>query len=98
ECRWSGIATHCLPARQIEEVLERLARPGMEPDRAVEEIGETELPPARLAGNAERIDRLFAADRFEPLLAALEADPSEWAAKELKAVRARCPTSAKVAL
>ena len=32
------------------------------------------------------------------MLAALAADRSEWAAKELKAVAAKCPTTAKVAL
>ena len=31
-------------------------------------------------------------------MAALEADPSTWAAKELKAVASKCPTTAKVAL
>jgi enoyl-CoA hydratase len=53
---------------------------------------------ARLAGNAERIERLFASDRLEDILAALAAAPSEWAAKELKAVAAKCPTTSKVAL
>ena len=53
---------------------------------------------ARLAGNAERIARLFASDRLEDILAALAADPSEWAAKELKAVASKCPTTSKVAL
>ena len=58
-----------------------------------------EAPPlARLAGNDGRIERLFASDRVEDILAALAADPSAWAAKELKAVAAKCPTTSKVAL
>jgi enoyl-CoA hydratase len=58
-----------------------------------------EAPPsARLAGNAERIDLLFASDKLEDIVLALADDPSEWAAKELRAVAAKCPASAKVAL
>ena len=54
--------------------------------------------PARLAGNAERIARLFASDRLEDVLSALAHDPSDWAAKEMKAVASKCPTTSKVAL
>jgi enoyl-CoA hydratase len=57
-----------------------------------------EPPPARLARNAERIERLFASDRLEDILAALAHDPSDWAGKELKAVASKCPTTSKVAL
>ena len=55
-------------------------------------------PPARLERNADRIDRLFAPATLEGIIAALANDPSEWAGKERKAVTAKCPTSAKVAL
>ena len=44
-----------------------------------------------------RIARLFASDTFEEVVEALAADTSEWASKELKAVTARCPTTANVA-
>ena len=47
---------------------------------------------------AELFDRLFAADRFEDILAALEADGGEWAAKELATLRAKSPQSCKVSL
>src|SRR5690606_11920762 len=59
----------------------------------------SEAPPEpRLARNRERIDRLFASDRLENILAALEADPSDWAAKELRTLRAKSPLTMKVAL
>jgi len=57
-----------------------------------------EPPEARLARNVEKIDRLFASDRLEHILAALAADPSEWAAKELATLRAKSPLTLKVAL
>ncbi len=97
ECLWAGLATHYLPSERLAEAKARIAA---EPS-AVEAILAglaIEPPPARLAGNAERIARLFASDRLEEVLAALAADPSDWAAKELKAVAAKCPTTCKVAL
>jgi enoyl-CoA hydratase len=97
ECLWAGLATHYLSGERLAEAKARIVeRPG-----AIEAILAnlaTEPPPARLAGNAERIERLFASDRLEDVLAALEADPSGWAGKELTAVAAKCPTTAKVAL
>src|SRR5690606_32449950 len=94
---WAGLATHYLPSERVAEAKSRIAG---QPD-AIEAILSdlsTEPPPARLARNAEQIERLFAADRLEDILAALENDPAEWAGKEWKAVAAKCPTAAKVAL
>jgi enoyl-CoA hydratase len=97
ECLWAGLATHYLPAERLEEAKQRITdNPG-----SIDIILSTlsvEPPPARLAGNAERIERLFASDRLEEIIAALFADDSNWAAKELKAVTAKCPASSKVAL
>lgn len=97
ECLWAGLATHYLPSERLAEAKARIVA---EPDKLEAALADlsAEPPPARLAGNAERIARLFASDRLEDVLAALEDDPSGWAAKELKAVAAKCPTSAKVAL
>jgi enoyl-CoA hydratase len=97
ECLWTGLATHFLPSGRLPEAKARIVA---EPANIEPILGQlaTEPPRARLAGNAERIDRLFASDRLEEILAALAADPSDWAAKELKAVAAKCPTTAKVAL
>jgi len=53
--------------------------------------------PAILAQRAA-IDRLFAADTLEEILAALEADGGEWAADVLAGLRTKSPLSCKVAL
>lgn len=97
ECLWAGLATHYLPAERLADAKARI---GAEPAAARANLEEFSAAPpeARLAGNAEKIDRLFAPDTLEGIIAALETDPSKWAAKELKAVTAKCPTSAKVAL
>ena len=97
ECLWAGIATHYLDSEDLAEAKELIAG---EPGAAGEILSDlsTNPPPARIANNAERIDRLFAGDTLEQIVAALQADSSDWAAKELRAVRAKCPTTAKVAL
>ncbi|WP_347302159.1 enoyl-CoA hydratase/isomerase family protein [Croceibacterium sp. TMG7-5b_MA50] len=97
ECLWAGLATHYLPAAALEDAIAAITA---DPD-AIEDVLErlaAEPPPARLAGNAEKIERLFAGRSLTAIRAALAADDSRWAGKELAAVDARCPTSAAVAL
>lgn len=97
ECLWAGIATHYLPSDDLAEAKEAIAS---EPAAAAEILADlsSQPPPARLQKNAEKIDRLFAPDTLEGVLAALSADDSTWAEKEHKAVATKCPTTAKVAL
>jgi enoyl-CoA hydratase len=97
ECLWAGLATHYLPSERLSEAKARIAEA---PGDIAAILAELSAPPpaARIAGNAEKIDRLFASDALEPIAAALAAEPSEWAAKELHAVVSKCPATAKVAL
>lgn len=97
ECLWAGLATHYLPSERLTEAKARIIDDPGEIDAVLAEFA-VGPPPARLAGNAERIERMFASDRLEDVLAALAADPSDWAAKEWKAVAAKCPATSKVAL
>ena len=97
ECLWAGLATHFLPSAALEEAKARIS---VEPGRieaVLDDLSEAS-PEPRLARNVERIDRLFASDRLEDILSALEADPSDWAAKELRTLRAKSPLTMKVAL
>jgi enoyl-CoA hydratase len=48
--------------------------------------------------NMPQINRLFASDRYEDVIAALEADGSDWAAKELATLKTKSPQTCKVAL
>ena len=97
ECLWAGLATHFLPAAALPEAKARIAA---EPSNIPEILRElSSVPPtARIAANAASIDRLFAADRFEDIVAALESDGGEWAAKERAAIAPKSPLSSKVAL
>jgi enoyl-CoA hydratase len=97
ECLWAGLATHHLASESLPEAKARIAE-ARQDIAAI--LGELSAPPpaARIAGNAEKIERLFASDSLEAIVASLEAEPSEWAAKELNAVVTKCPTTSKVAL
>jgi enoyl-CoA hydratase len=97
ECLALGLATHYLPAAALDGVKAAVAaRP--EEIGAILDTASIAPPPARIEANRELIDRLFGQDRFEDILAALAADPSEWAAKELRTLRAKAPSSCKVVL
>jgi len=98
ECLWAGLATHWIPAEHVPEAKAHVVETPDDIDTSIRSLAPPDPPPARLAGNAERIARLFASDCLENVLAALAADPSDWAAKEWKAVAAKCPASSKVAL
>lgn len=96
ECLWAGLATHYLPAEALPEAKQRIAQ-GHDPAQVLAALSVTP-PEARVAGNAQAIARHFASDRFEDILASLEADGSEWAAKELATLRRKSPQACKVSL
>jgi len=96
ECLWAGLATHYLPAEALAEAKQRITH-GHEPGGVLTALSVTP-PPARIEENAIAIARHFASDRYEDILAGLEADDSEWAAKELATLRTKSPQTCKVAL
>ena len=97
ECLYLGLATHYVPSAALEDVKARIAE---HPDRIAGILGQASVtaPPAKIADNLPLINKLFASDRLEEIVAALEADPSEWAASELATLRAKSPTTCKVSL
>jgi enoyl-CoA hydratase len=97
ECHHLGLATHYLPQEALEEVKAEIAA---RPDRIESVLAQASVspPPARIDGNQERIDRLFASDRYEDVLAALEADGSDWSRAELETLSRKSPQACKVSL
>ena len=97
ECVWAGIATHYLPAEKLAEAKARIIE---HPDRIGGILSELAVTPpeARIEGNAALIKKHFASDRLEDILASLEEEDSEWAAKELATLRSKSPQTCKVAL
>ena len=96
ECLWTGLATHYLPAAALAEAKDRISH-GHEPGGVLTALAATP-PPARIEANASSIAKHFATDRLEDIAASLEADDSEWAAKERAAIAPKAPLSSKVAL
>ena len=97
ECLALGLATHYIPSDRLEEVKQKLTETPTHIEAILKEAS-VEPPPARIVENYAKIDRLFASDRYEDILAALEADDSEWAQKELATLRTKSPTACKVSL
>lgn len=96
ECKWAGLATHYLPHDALAEAKERISH-GHEPAQVLAALAVTP-PPPRIEANAAAIAKHFASDRYEDILASLEADSSEWAAKELATLHTKSPQTCKVAL
>jgi enoyl-CoA hydratase len=97
DCLAIGLGTHHLPADSLADAKARIAA---DPARLEGILGELSVspPPAKIVDRLGDIDRLFASDHYEDILAALEADGSEWAAKELAALSTKSPQTCKVAL
>ena len=97
ECLWAGLATHYLSHERLEEAKARIAE---HPGRIAGILAElsVEPPRARIEDNASKVAKLFASDRYEDILAALEADGGEWAQKELATLSTKSPQTCKIAL
>ena len=97
ECLSLGLATHFIPGERLEAAKAELVKAPSEVE-AILARHSADPPVARIDANREAIDRLFAPETLEAIIAALEADGGEWAAKELATLRTKSPQSCKVAL
>ena len=97
ECFEIGLATHYLPAVALTKVKAEIVADSTRISAILAAHAQTP-PSARIAANFGQIDRLFASDRYEDVLAALDADGTDWAAKELATLRTKSPQTCKVAL
>lgn len=97
ECLALGLATHYLPAEALDEAKQRIAD---NPERIAGILGELSVSPpeARITGNIAAINRHFASDSYEDILASLDDDGSDWAAKERGTLDTKSPQTCKVAL
>jgi enoyl-CoA hydratase len=97
ECAYLGLATHYIASTDIEELIDRILTA---PDRVQGTLGAaSQTPPdAKIADNLALINRLFAPDRLEEIIAALEAQGDEWATRERDTLGTKSPLSCKVSL
>jgi enoyl-CoA hydratase len=97
ECLALGLATHYMQSLALDDLKAQILS---NPERIEQLLEErrTPPPPARIESNLPLIDRLFASDDYEGILAALQADGSDWAQKELETLRGKSPQACKVSL
>jgi len=97
DCVALGLSTHYVPSDALDGLKARLAAAPQDAE-AILAAATAEPPAAKIVADRERIDGLFASDVLEEVIAALEADGSEWAAKELATLRTKSPQTCKVSL
>jgi enoyl-CoA hydratase len=97
ECHHLGLASHYIPSADLDDVKAQIAE---HPDQIEGILRKASVTPpeAKIAGNIERINGTFASDRLEEIIAALEAEGSEWAVTELATLRCKSPQACKVSL
>ncbi len=97
ECLWAGLATHYVPSDMLADAKARIIeKPGRIAGVLSEMVGSP--PKARIEENAVRIAKHFGSDRYEDILASLEAEDSDWARKERDTLGTKSPQACTVAL
>jgi len=94
DAAYAGVATHVVPSQQTEALLAAL-EDGANPNLVLQSFAEVRGEPP-LASVREAIDRIFSEESVDGILAALDADESEWAGGIATIIRKKSPTSLKV--
>lgn len=97
-CLALGLATHYLPAEALAEAKSRIASEDVERIDGILGTLSVTAPPSKVVETLFDINRHFASDHFEDILASLEGDDSDWAMRELATLRSKSPQTCKVAL
>ena len=100
ECKALRLATHYLPSASLKEAKHRIAADPYRVEAILDELA-IDPPEAPIMGRLALMDRCFASDSLNEILAALDAgatDGDEWCAKEAKTIRTKSPTACGVTL
>ena len=97
DCIAVGIATHYMPSEALDAVKARILTDPFDLTLVLD-AASIQPPPSKLQAARADIDRLFASDKAEEIVAALEADGGEWARKQMSILRTKSPQTIKVAL
>jgi len=97
DCELLGIATDVVEAAHVADLKAAVVA---DPDALERILTEFEVDPGRapLSDYRDQIDRLFGHDSVEAIVAALQADGSDWAEAQLDTLATKSPQTLKVAL
>jgi enoyl-CoA hydratase len=94
DCLYAGVATHFVAKDKRAALIERMAA-GASPDEGLKDLSDT-VPDTFLDSHRKSIDAIFARGSVEDILAALDADHTDWSRDTAKTIRAKSPTSTKL--
>lgn len=97
-CLALGLASHYLPSSALAEAKARIASEDVERIDGVLGTLSEKPPESKIVDMLFQVNRHFASNQFEDILASLEGDDSEWAMRELASLRTKSPQTCKVAL
>lgn len=97
ECHYLNLATHYVEQAAIEDLVERIMKA---PTRVQGALGAASSTPpsAKIEDSLVQISRLFAPDRLEDVISALDEEEGDWAQSELATIRTKSPLSCKISL
>ncbi len=99
ECVSLRLATHFVPSDRLEEAKARIIEQPFRTLAVLDELSETAVLDAPIMGRLETINRCFASDRLEDILAALDAEYDDpWCADQARIIRRKSPMACKVSL
>lgn len=97
ECLALGLATHYVPSDKLDDVKRCIIINPREAEAVIADFA-TSTSRAHIRDRRAEIDRLFASDKLEEVLAALEADGGEWTRQQLGVLSTKSPQAMKVSL
>ncbi|MES2442866.1 MAG: enoyl-CoA hydratase/isomerase family protein [Pseudomonadota bacterium] len=97
ECKELRLATHYIPSDRLDGVKAKIAA---DPYRVMAILDEAsvEPPAAPIMWRLPLIDRCFASDELDEILACLDNEPDPWGAGQAETIREKSPTACKVSL
>lgn len=103
DCLWAGIATHFVPAAQVDDLRAglRVAAQSADPEDAVEGVLARFHQPVAdgpLVRHMEALERCFAPRRLDDMIEALRLDGGQWAWDTIWELSGRAPFSLAVTL
>jgi len=97
ECVALGLATHYLPAAALDDAKARIVAEPQRIEAILTELS-APVPDAKLLAHRAEIDGLFASDKLETVIAALDADESAFAKEARATLATKSPQAMKVSL